>query len=246
MTNEVRAWWEATADYFQSTADVPEGADWTGAPFGDIDLDLLGDVRDHEILELGCGGGQCSVGLAEQGAEVVGLDLSSAQLAHAEERASERGVSVEFVEGDVTQPPFAPESFDLACNSYVFQWVGDLDACFRETHRVLRPGGEFVFSVPHPAYAVVDSESERVTESYFDTGRYEIHHEEVETSQVLYRHTVSGIHRALVDAGFVVDALHEPGTDDPDDYEPGPWGECTPSLMSKLPAVLVVEARKPE
>jgi hypothetical protein len=53
----------------------------------------------------------------------------------------------------------------------------------------------------------------------------------------------SDIYNALVEAGLTVE--HEPRTPDPSDYEAGPWGEFTPELTSKLPAVLVVEARKP-
>lgn len=126
----------------------------------------------------------------------------------------------------------------------MFQWVGDLPACFAETHRVLRPGGRLVFSMPHPFYALVDPDTHEVAESYFDTGRYVVEQDDVAPDQVMYRHTVSEVYGALVDAGFRVDRLREPGTSDPEDYEAGPWGEHTPELMSKVPVVLVVEASK--
>ena len=53
----------------------------------------------------------------------------------------------------------------------------------------------------------------------------------------------SDIYNAPVKARLM--AEHKPRTPDPSDYEAGPWGEFTPELTSKLPAVLVVEARKP-
>ncbi|MWV40556.1 hypothetical protein [Natrialba sp. INN-245] len=52
------------------------------------------------------------------------------------------------------------------------------------------------------------------------------------------------IYNGLVGSGFAVERMREPGTSDPEDYDPGPWGEFTPELMSKLPAVLIFETRK--
>ncbi|WP_276252816.1 class I SAM-dependent methyltransferase [Halomontanus rarus] len=242
MTEEVEDWWDATADAFQDAIDLDVGVNWTG--FGHGDLELLTDVEDDAVLELGCGGGQCSVALAKRGADVTGIDLSENQLVHARALADEHGVDIDVRKGSVTDlEEFDDGSYDVAFNAWVFQWVEDLAACFEETHRVLRPGGRFVFSLPHPVYDVTEGGSHEVSESYFETGRLEITHDGMDVDQVLFRHTVSDIVNALVDAGFVVERMHEPGTPNPDDYEPGPWGEYTPALMSKLPAVLVLEAR---
>jgi hypothetical protein len=54
------------------------------------------------------------------------------------------------------------------------------------------------------------------------------------------------VHDALVDAGFRVERIREPGSPDPDDYEEGPWGEVRPELLAKLPSTLIFEARVPE
>ncbi|WP_459191225.1 class I SAM-dependent methyltransferase [Halosimplex sp. J119] len=242
MTEEVREWWELTARWFQEDADLDVGVNWTGLGTDD-DLTLLLDVAGRDVLELGCGGGQCSVALAERGASVTGLDLSAEQLAFARDLAGERDADVEFLQGDVTDLGFADDSFDVAFNAYVFQWVGDLAACFREAHRVLRPAGRFVFSMPHPVYGLADAESHRVEGSYFDTGRQVTPQDDLDVDMVTYRHTVSEVHNALVGAGFRVERLLEPGSDDPDDYEEGPWGERKPELLAKLPSTLIFEAR---
>jgi len=243
MTEEVRAWWDEVAAGFQADLDLPVGVNWLG--FGDGDLRLLDDVAGLDVVELGCGGGQCSVALAERGADVVGVDLSASQLDFARNLATERGATAEFLQGDVTALPVADESVDVAFNAWVFQWVPDLSAAAAEAARVLRPGGRFVFSMPHPLYEIVDPESHEVVESYFDTGRRVSTHEGVEADEVLYRHTVSGVYDALVGVGFDVERLREPGSPDPDDYEAGPWGIMQPDLMAKVPTTLVVEARKP-
>lgn len=244
MTREVKEWWEETADYFQEEIDLNVGVNWTG--FGADDLELLGDVNGLDVLELGCGGGQCTVAVAKRSASVTGVDISSAQLAHARKLVDEHDVDADLLQADVTDlSMIVDRCFDLAFNAYVFQWIGDVERCFEETYRVLRPGGRFVFSTPHPFYEVADPETHRVEESYFESGRRVVAHDGLDADQVTYRHRVSDLHNALVEAGFRVERLHEPGSDDPEEYQAGPWGERTPELMSKLPSTLAFEARKP-
>lgn len=240
MTEEVKAWWELTAEWFQEDIDLDVGLNWTGMS---AERDLLDDVAGAEILELGCGGGHCSIALALRGANVTGIDVSRAQLRHARDLAAEHDADVEFLQADVTDLGMLPaERFDVAFNAYVFQWVADLEACFEETHRVLRPGGRFVFSMPHPIYELADPETHRVEESYFDTGRRVFENDDLEQDTVTYRHRVSDVYNALVDAGFRVERMREPGSDDPGEYEEGPWGENKPELLAKLPRTLLFEA----
>lgn len=49
---------------------------------------------------------------------------------------------------DLTALTFADESFDLIVSSDVLEHIPDLEAVFRETHRVLKPGGLHLFTVP--------------------------------------------------------------------------------------------------
>lgn len=244
MTDEVRQWWNEESAQFQADIDLPIAVNWDG--FGwltEDDLGLLGDVEGVEVVELGCGGGQCAVALAKRGAVVTGVDFSSAQLAYATDVADEHGVDVDFVLTDIQRlESLSADSFDVAFNSYVFQWVDDLEACFDAAARVLRPGGRFVFAIPHPFYDVVDPETHVVEESYFDTGRHVLEQREEGADLVVYRHTVSEVFDALSGAGFAVEEVLEPGSSNPADYEPGPWGERTPELMSKLPSTLIFVA----
>ena len=246
MTEEVRDWWEARADGFQDEIDMDVGINWTGQWAPDVDLFTDAELEGAQVLELGCGGGQCTVAVAQRGADVTGIDLSAAQLAHARDLAAEHDVDAELLQGDVTDlGMFADESFDVAFNAWVFQWVGDLAACFDETYRVLRPGSRFVFSMPHPFFDIVDADSLQVVDSYFDTGRHVISYDGEDIDHVTYRHSVSGVHNALRTAEFEIERMLEPGTDDPDAYGSGPWGEFVPELLHRVPSVLIVDAVKP-
>jgi ubiquinone/menaquinone biosynthesis C-methylase UbiE len=77
-------------------------------------LDALAPVDGKRILEIACGTGRFSVMLAERGADVVGLDISSAMLAQGREKARAAGVAdhIEFLRGDAARLPFPDDHFD--------------------------------------------------------------------------------------------------------------------------------------
>ena len=77
-------------------------------------------------------------------ADITCLDYSADMMGNAKRRAAAMGLSnVAFVQGDVGALPFADESFDLVLSLNGFHAFPDKDAAFRETRRVLKPGGVF-------------------------------------------------------------------------------------------------------
>ena len=77
-------------------------------------------------------------------ADVTCLDYSADMMENAKKRAAAMSVShVTFVQGDVGALPFADERFDLVLSLNGFHAFPDKDAAFRETCRVLKPGGVF-------------------------------------------------------------------------------------------------------
>lgn len=247
---ETRDCWQAWSDDFQSawnadTAEdeLPPAPVHYGPGFPDDErLAFLPDLDGADVVELGCGGGQASVGFAQEATNsVTGVDFSTEQLHHARKLRDAYGVDAQFAAADVTDLPLADDAFDLAFSSWVFQMVGDLDACFAEAARVLRPGGTLAFAVPHPFYEQFDPEERELERSYFDDAPERKSIGDVEADLVVFHHTVGAYHRALVDAGFTVERLYEPGTDDPDVYEEQ-WSH-EPELMALVPPTLVVRAR---
>ncbi len=66
-----------------------------------------------KVLDIGCGTGRHSVGLAEKGIKMTGLDISSGQLSMAREKAEKAGVNVNFIEADASDFSL-DEQFDAA------------------------------------------------------------------------------------------------------------------------------------
>ena len=100
--------------------------------------------RGMRVLDVGCGPGSITRGLAERVApgEAVGLDLSRETLDAARQEAAARGLdNLRYEEGSVYELPFADGSFDVAYAHQVFQHLRERDAALREILRVLRPGG---------------------------------------------------------------------------------------------------------
>jgi SAM-dependent methyltransferase len=107
------------------------------------------------ILDLGCGTGRHSVGLAERGYRVTGVDLSPGMLARAAERAAAVGAAVEWVHANAADF-VRPEAFDLVtclCEGAMCL-LGDADdplerdmVILRNIRASLRPGGRLILNV---------------------------------------------------------------------------------------------------
>ncbi|HTD37568.1 MAG TPA: class I SAM-dependent methyltransferase, partial [Candidatus Limnocylindrales bacterium] len=77
------------------------------------ELNVLGDVRGKDVLELGCGAAQWSIALAGLGARCVGLDNSARQLEHARRAMAAAGVDFPLVHASVENVPLPDASFDV-------------------------------------------------------------------------------------------------------------------------------------
>ena len=99
-----------------------------------------------KLLEVPVGTGVLTMPLYRKlvNADITCLDYSADMMKNAEKRADAMGISnVSFVQGDVGALPFEDESFDILLSLNGFHAFPDKYAAFRETCRVLKPGGIF-------------------------------------------------------------------------------------------------------
>jgi SAM-dependent methyltransferase len=102
-----------------------------------------------EVLDAACGHGRISNRLAARGARVTGLDVTPLFLDAARRDAAERGVDVEYVEGDLRSLPWEGR-FEVVLNWFTsFGYFGDDDnrRVLLEARKALAPGGRLVLDV---------------------------------------------------------------------------------------------------
>jgi SAM-dependent methyltransferase len=140
--------WDRQSDDYQASHGVQIGAApdaWGTWRIPESELGLLPDVRDLDVLELGCGGGQWTAWLAEQGANVTGIDISERQLDHARALLQRKGVEARLVAGSAESVPFEDRTFDLIISDHGAMSWADPAYTVPEAARVLRPGGRLIF-----------------------------------------------------------------------------------------------------
>jgi SAM-dependent methyltransferase len=110
------------------------------------------------VLDVGCGPGTITLGLAEAVApgEVVGVDVREDRLALARAAATERQVpNARFERGDVYALPFPDAAFDAALVHAVLEHLPDPGRALAAVRRVLRPGGVVGVRGPDHAAALI-------------------------------------------------------------------------------------------
>jgi ubiquinone/menaquinone biosynthesis C-methylase UbiE len=234
--------WDRYAAAYQARAQLSTSSAHYGPEIAtEAGLRLLGDLKGKRVLELGCGGAQCSIAFAKQGATTIGVDFSAQQLAFARRLCEREDVRVELRQGDLADLAFLrADSIDLVFSSYAFGYVDDLNRVFRQVHRVLKIGAPLVFSLPHPASEMFDGESQdplAVRRSYFD--KTPVEHELGGAAFTDYHHTFADIYMGLARSSYRVDLILEP--------EPVPSGRRTQEWQDAylyVPRTLIVRARK--
>ena len=77
-------------------------------------------------------------------ADITCLDYSADMMESAKRKAEAAGIpNITFLQGDVGSLPFEKESFDIVLSLNGFHAFPDKEAAWRETYRVLKPGGTF-------------------------------------------------------------------------------------------------------
>ena len=248
---DLRAAWNRLSAGYQEQHRIPTASAHYG-PWSppESELNLLGDVRGQRILEVGCGGGQCSIAFARQGAEAAGLDLSDEQLDFARRLAAQEGVSVQFVQGSADDlSAFADGGWDIVFSAYAFQYVRNMERCLAECSRVLRPGGGLVFSLDHPfrdCFADDEDDEMSITpvRSYFANEPMRWNWGNTGVRMESYHFSIGQWSEMLTAAGFALRRILEPAP--PEDMldEIWPYDDALASLRL-IPQTIIFVAEKP-
>ncbi|MFH1733668.1 MAG: class I SAM-dependent methyltransferase [bacterium] len=112
-----------------------------------IDLVESGTVKPCKTVDLGCGTGQYSIYLTEQGFDVTGIDISTTAVRYAQENAAKKDVECTFISADLTEDtPCDAGSFDFAFDYELLHHIfpDRRSAYVQNVNRLLKPGGKYL------------------------------------------------------------------------------------------------------
>ena len=154
----VRKSWDTIAPHYRTRYEIStEIVHYGPLCPGEDKLRLLGGLSGKNVIDLGCGCGQNAIALAKMGARVTGVDFSDGQIAQAQELAAVHNQPIDFRTGDIGDLSSFPDSgFDIAISACAISFVENIGSVFKETFRILKPGGVFVLSDMNPLQYILD------------------------------------------------------------------------------------------
>jgi SAM-dependent methyltransferase len=175
-------------------------------------LELLGNIENKTILDLGCGDAKFGLELLESGcASYTGIEPSLRMLELAKRNLGTKG-SVE--QSTIEAWTYPPETFDLVISRLALHYAEDLDEAFRNIHKTLKPDGRFVFSMVHPVITSSDKSRENnekrtswIVDDYFKQGARRVRLHDGFVTQ--YHRTLETILMSLQKAEFILEQLRE-------------------------------------
>jgi SAM-dependent methyltransferase len=179
--------------------------------------ELLPELRNKKVLDLGCGfGWHCRYACEQQARSVVGVDLSESMLARARDSTNESVIKYHRLA--IEDIDFTAGEFDVVISSLALHYVERFDIVCRKVHHCLVPGGTFVLSVEHPVFTSLAAQDwhygpqgERVhwpVDDYQNEGPRQARF--LDNNVVKYHRTVATHINALIDSGFTITMLSEP------------------------------------
>ena len=110
-------------------------------------VDAVAAGPDTTILDVACGPGIVTVGLAAKARAVVAFDLTPEMLLRARDRCAKAGLTnVSFEQGSATALPFPDATFDGVVTRLSVHHFDSPRRVLAEMFRVLKPGGVFVLA----------------------------------------------------------------------------------------------------
>lgn len=225
----------------------------------DIELNLLGDIKDKKILHLQCHFGQDSISLARLGANVTAIDLSNVAIDEAIKLSEKTNTPVHFICCDVMKmDEYLTDSYDIIFTSYgTIGWLPELTKWGKLIRQFLKPGGQFLIVEFHPVVWMFSDDFSGVEYSYFNREVIETESEETYADKASvvpgksygWNHSFDEVFDALLSQGLKIIHFKE--------YETSPYdsfsntvtvneGYQIKDMENKLPMVysLLVEKRQ--
>lgn len=140
-----KRFWDQAMERFEPTRLDPitfrQTAGKTLATF----LELIGDPRGLDVLEIGCGKGHLSVYIAKLGAHVTAVDTSTTAVVNTTKLAALNEVELQALEIDANRLPALGKRYDLVVGQFILHHIEPFDVFVDTLHELLKPTGRAIF-----------------------------------------------------------------------------------------------------
>jgi SAM-dependent methyltransferase len=218
------------------------------------ELNLIPDLSNKSILELGCGSGHTLSYLWEtkNASELWGLDLSAEQIRFTKDWLAGKNIPAKLFLASMDEyHSEIPENyFDLVVSIYSLGWTPDLSQTLVRVYSYLKPAGVFIFSWEHPAYQCLRYDNAIgkyvFDQSYLQEGP--VLDPSWKGAEIVINHRkLSTYLNAIVQSGLILEQVIE---SEPNmtlareqDYEPTKWYSVPRAQL--MPTTFIVKTYKP-
>lgn len=179
---------------------------------------LIKDVKNKSILDLGCGTGGNAKKLIELGAKkVLAIDLSRKMIAKANQENGHENICYQVM--SMNEIDKIEDKFDLIVSSLAIHYIEDYDGLCKKVYSLLNDGGEFIFSHGHPMdsapilkdysnnFIILNNKKYFLLSDYNNEGK-RVSHWFVD-GVITYHRNMSHLVNGLIKAGFKIEKLTE-------------------------------------
>jgi SAM-dependent methyltransferase len=175
--------------------------------------ELVGNVANLRILDLGCGNAAFGLEALQQGCQsYLGIDGSHKMAEAAKKKLA--GTPGRVVCESMETWDHPSHLFDLVTSRLALHYIQEIEPIFAKVYQALSEGGRFIFSIEHPVITSCDRawqtsgpRQDWIVDNYFDTGPRSTNWMGGEV--IKYHRTIEDYFAALRTTGFVIDALRE-------------------------------------
>ncbi|MFE8700107.1 class I SAM-dependent methyltransferase [Cytobacillus sp. FJAT-54145] len=129
---------------------------------------LLSFEHVSSALDIGCGGGIYSKALVDLGADsVTGLDFSEVSLEGARENCKSY-TNITFSKGNALETGLEANSYNLILERALIHHIKDLNSCFKEAYKLLKPGGQLIIQDRTPKDCFLPGDSTHIRGYLFE------------------------------------------------------------------------------
>ena len=205
-------------EFFEKYRQMPRSVDGLSAA-GEWQAfrNMLPDLSNKRVLDLGCGfGWHCRYAISQGAKTIVGVDISERMLNEAKKR-SPTSPSITYVRLAIEDIEFPKDSFDAVISSLAFHYLESLGEVYSKVHTCLVEDGDFIFSAEHPVFTSNERQDwcyEKQKRLHWPVDNY--YHEGLRKTRFLeedvikYHRTITSYLNDLLKTGFQITGFVEP------------------------------------